>query len=133
MKAGELRGTVRIRVDAVSHLYYQWRRHRPHPISEGPTFHIRPGGVLSLADGRELMRLPVGTWVRVEIGGTLGSQAAERFSLRVRVEGEETEREFTDLPTPGAFRVMDSLFIVAQGTEKAVFDVAGITLAPATQ
>jgi len=88
-------------------------------------------GRLMLEDGRELMRVPLGTWLKIEMEGVLGADLATRFSLRVQADGTEAMREFRDLPTPSAdFRWMDSLFIVAQGTQKAVFDVREIELVP---
>jgi hypothetical protein len=131
MAVGRLRGTFEIKVDAGTCMYVQWRKHRPHPITAGPTFYIRPGGRLELADDRELMRIPVDTWLTVELDGQFGSEAANRFSVRVQIEGKEEVREFTGLPTPSAdFRIMDSLFIVAQGTEEAAFDIRMIELEP---
>ena len=130
MKAGRLTGRVRLRVDAATHLYYQWRRHSPPPLIAGPTFHVRPGGILALENGTELMRIPLDQWAEVEVEGTFGSQEAERFTMRVLLPGNAEAREFTDLRTPGPFRVMDSLFIVAQGTAEAVFDVADVELTP---
>ncbi|MBT3376287.1 MAG: hypothetical protein HN742_19200 [Lentisphaerae bacterium] len=131
MKVGGLRGRISLRVDAATHVYCQWRRHRPGPLKAGPTFYIRPGGRLGTENGHELMRVPVSTWLRIEMEGSFGTEQANRFTLRVEVEGVDTVREFTDLPTrSGDFREMDSLFIVAQGIKKAAFDVREIALTP---
>ena len=130
MKAGRLTGRIRLRVDAATHLYYQWRRHSPHPLTAGPTFHVRPGGILGLEDGTQLMQIPLEQWVDIEVEGGFGAPEAERFTVRVQLPGKVGPREFTDLRTPGPFRVMDSLFIVAQGTAEAVFEVADVELIP---
>jgi hypothetical protein len=82
-----------MRIEAGADLYHEWRDDES-PYKSGPSFSV--GGGKLRADGKELLELPVGQWVRCEVVAGLGSKADGTWTLRVTLPGQPV-KEFKGL------------------------------------
>jgi hypothetical protein len=102
----------------------------------GPTFAGRRDGALTAggkfgAGGRELTRLPNGTWFTVTVDFATGPGAPKTFTLGVTPEGQP-EQVFADLPFPDAGYATTTWFgISSTSRERTIFHVDNLILGPA--
>ncbi|MGD9497776.1 MAG: right-handed parallel beta-helix repeat-containing protein [Armatimonadota bacterium] len=90
---GRARCAFGLRIDGRAHFYHEWRD-AATSARVGPSLTVL-GSALQV-DGGELLTLPVGEWVRLEIEASLGERAG-RWSLTVTLPGGEVRR-FPGLP-----------------------------------
>jgi hypothetical protein len=121
---GEMIGRFDVRVDASASLSYQWR-HYEGGYRQGPVVAIEPGGVV-VHDGKPLLRIPIGQWVRFEVRSPIGDASTGRFTLSVRLPGARSPQVFENLPCPEAFTRLDWIGLVAKAREEAVFYIDNV-------
>jgi hypothetical protein len=119
-----------IRMEANSHQLFQWRQYEKRGHSayvDGPAFDVGPDGTLK-SGGKELMKIPQGQWVRVEIRCPLGADANGRHDLLVTLPGEPQPRRFDGLPHTAQFKALNWIGWMAVGAPNAVFYVDNLRL-----
>ena len=89
--SGTLTGRFNLRLERGAVVYHEWRD-GSSPYRTGPSLRIE-NGILTAA-GRELMTLPLGVWLGVEIVHTLGSGV---WQLTVKLPGRTPPRRFPNL------------------------------------
>ncbi|HAK95378.1 MAG TPA: hypothetical protein DCM87_10330 [Planctomycetes bacterium] len=87
---GAARMSFDLRVEAGVDMYHEWRSWDVQPYRVGPTFWVRNGKLL-LA-GKEVMDLPAGQWVRVEIAAKVGKDADGTWDLAITPPGAAPRR-----------------------------------------
>jgi len=101
---------VRLGENAV--FQHEWRD-QENPYRVGPGLWIENGKLEAV--GKELMTLPLNTWIEIELTAALGD-AAGHWNLSVRMPGEETSR-FEKLPLKNPeWRSLEWLGFVSQSS-----------------
>ena len=120
-----LRFAVRMEPGAV--LAHEWRDARS-PYRVGPSLRIDPAGQLFAGD-KALLRVPAGTWLRVEIRCPLGRAADGTYDLMIQLPGR-SPRRFAKLPcgTP-AFQQLEWLGFVSLADGPSVIYLDDLKLA----
>ena len=79
--------------------------------------------------GRQLMQLPLSTWVNIKLETEVGAGSAKTYTVRVKVTGEE-ERVFDGLSYPDGFRKLTWLGFVSNGPVGNVYELDNFLLTP---
>ncbi len=126
---GMAEGSFAIRLEAGAEFVHEWRT-SGEPYRIGPTLRIA-NGKLSAA-GRELMDIPLSSWIRIAITTALGPEAHGRWQLVVTLPGGQPPRLFADLPCAERFDRLDWYGFVADADASAVFflDDVSVRLLP---
>ena len=95
LRKGIVHLSYAIRLEKGAEFVHEWRD-ASNPYRVGPSLRITPTGELS-ANGKPLLSVPVGQWVRISIQAGLGKQSTGKYVLTVSFEGQEPKR-FVDLP-----------------------------------
>ncbi len=115
-----------VRLEPGAILAHEWRD-SSSPYRTGPSLRITAGAKL-VANGRELLDVPVGEWFRVEIACTLGDQATGAYDLTVTLPGASPQT-FPGLSYPGRkLRQLEWLGFVSLAQEKTMFYLDNIQL-----
>ncbi len=117
-----------VRLEPGALLAHEWRD-AASPYRSGPSLRLTAGGKLN-ANGRELLELPVGQWVRIEIATTLGDESTGSYDLTVTLPGQ-SPRSFPELTYPGPkLPRLEWLGFVSLAQEQTVFYLDNIRLQP---
>ena len=127
---GRMVGRLAVRLDAKAQFRYQWRHYAGSGYREGPTIFIAPGGRLQ-HEGKPLLTLPAGQWVRFEVSCVLGGEGEPSFDLRVWLPGASEPRLFPALGHDADFERLDWVGLVANGQRECVFYVDDVEIRPA--
>ena len=117
-----------IRIEAGASLSHQWRQWPPgkYDYLVGPDLKIRNGTLT--AGGKDLLELPVGKWMHMEISATLGAKADGAWDLVVTLPDGEAKR-FTDLKTGSdKWREITWLGFASMAENAAVFYLDNLKL-----
>lgn len=115
---------VRIESGAVGH--FEWREYSGSAYRVGPSVRIEGDGTL-LSGGKPIGRVPLGSWLHIEIACGLGDAASGTWTLRYgSLGGEATQLE---LPCDPRFRKLDWVGFIADATVAAAFYVDNVTIA----
>lgn len=109
-------------------MYLAWRNGSAAGFKTGPTFLIDKAGCLRVAD-RELLTVPLNSWLRISIVSALGDKSDGSFQLTVAIDGGEPV-VFKDLPCRQLSKELKWLGWVADGTDHGVFVVDDISVRP---
>jgi hypothetical protein len=93
-RKGIARLSYSVRLEPGAVFINEWRD-ASQPYRVGPSIRIDAQGQLT-ANGKPLVRAPIGEWLRVEVSAGLGRQATGTYELTVTVP-EESPKTFTDL------------------------------------
>ena len=116
---------VRIEPGAIGH--FEWRDYSGGGYRIGPSIRIEGDGRL-LSGGRQLGKLPLSQWLRIEVTCGLGDTANGKWTLRYGpISGELTQIELTCDPR---FRQLDWAGFVADAAVAAVFYVDNLKIGP---
>ncbi len=119
-REGTTRVAFSLRVEEGVDLRVEWRDWKSGPYHTGPMLDVRGGKLL--ADGKALVAIPVGAWIRVEMVGALGEQAG-KWSLRVTLPDVGT-LEYRDFANVSAkFSALNWLGFVSNARKKTVLYV----------
>jgi Right handed beta helix region len=125
--AGTVEGSFAIRLEAGAEFVHEWRT-AGEPYRTGPSLRIA-NGKLSTA-GRELMDIPLSSWVRIAITTALGPEAHGRWQLTVTLPGAQPPRRFAELPCAERFDRLDWYGFVADADSSAVFYLDDVSVRP---
>lgn len=107
-------------------LVHEWRD-ASSPYRTGPSLRIAAGQKL-VANGRELLEVPVGQWFRIEIASVLGDDATGTYDLTVTLP-DASSRTFPGLQYPGReLRQLEWLGFVSLAQEQTVFYLDNVRL-----
>ena len=98
-KTGVARQSFDVWMATNAQFFTEWRDTAGYPMNVGPSVRFDGDGRVT-AGGKVLARLPVQTWIHVEIEAPLGKQAARVFKLTLKPEGGR-EQVLADLPVSG--------------------------------
>ncbi|MGD0089908.1 MAG: right-handed parallel beta-helix repeat-containing protein [Planctomycetota bacterium] len=127
-KEGILVGKFALRMEKGAKFFHEWRT-EGNPYHSGPSLWVDGDGNLTTG-GNKLLSLPLGKWVRFEITAGLGQNAKGKWDLAVTLPDAPEAQKFAELPCDPKFKALFWFGFVAHGTEKAVFYVDDISLAP---
>ena len=99
VEAGPVRNSFAVRFGPGAHVGYEWRDMGSQPHRTGAWLLCRDGRLWLRRDGKvaPVLDLPADEWLRFELVGDLGPDAARTWTLRVGVPGAEP-KVFADLP-----------------------------------
>jgi hypothetical protein len=120
-----------IRIEKGVVMYHEWREYpQGQPYVVGPSLTIKNNALL--IGGSELLKLPVGQWVHIEISAAQGEQADGTWDLKVTLPGEGA-RSFAKLKTGRPeWKVLDWYGFSSTATEKTVFYLDNLRLTNST-
>ena len=124
--AGKVRGSFDIRVEPGVLVYCEWRT-GGHPYKVGPRIYIKSDGTL-LASDRELVKMPPGEWVHVEITTALGGECDGTFDVAVTLPGEDPVLAEGLSYSHTEFRHLQWLGFVADGNVDGAFYLDNVLL-----
>lgn len=121
---GEIRNAFEIRLGPGAHVNWEWRDWPQfgRGYSAGPSITVRPDGMLAAA-GKDLLRLPAGQWVRLEMRCGVGDRCDGTWFLAVTLPGEKEPRRFERLPCNPKFKTVDWMGFSSLGDTGTVFHV----------
>lgn len=129
---GLVRAGFDLRHEPGARVIYEWR---DWPTSHGGSYKTGPllvvsaAGVLT-AGGKDLLTLPAGAWVHIELTCGLGSRASGAYGVTVTVPGAPA-RTFDGLRHPDGFKALDWVGFSSSGKEGAQYHIDNLKLAPA--
>ena len=126
-RQGRVRTTFRLYIETPSRISHAWRNGSNAGFKTGPSIEIRDGKLS--AGKRELLPLPVKTWITIEIRAKLGDDNDGTFDLSVTI-GDQPARAFPGLPCDRLCRELNWLGWSAASETKGVFYLDDITVAP---
>lgn len=129
--SGIMEGHFDVRLEAGFQLCYEWRDVTVF-YKCGPQLRLFPDGTLN-ASGKNLMKVPLGQWVGIDIVCGLGKQATKTYDVAVRLPGEAQPRRFTGLSCGPGFNRVHWLIFTAEGTENGTCYLDNIRLAPRSE
>ena len=125
--SGTLVGRFAVRLEPGAVFEHEWRDWRGGNYQSGPSLRVNAEGELS-ADGRALMKLPAGEWIRFEVRYTMGT--AGPWDLKVRTGS--AEKSWTDLKVSAPLGALTWFGFVSAGTKPGTaFYLDDVELAPA--
>lgn len=131
-KSGVTTFAFSIRVEERANLYCEWRDWSgPAGYKTGPMIEIQDDRLMS--GGRELLRIPVGQWLRCEMRCGVGPKAEAKWDLQVTLPDGQ-RRAFTDLPIgAGPVRLLTWLGFSSMARWKTAFQLDDIKLSSEAQ
>ncbi|MGM0491717.1 MAG: right-handed parallel beta-helix repeat-containing protein [Armatimonadota bacterium] len=121
---GVARSAFALLIDEATVFYHEWRSHG-HPYDVGPSLRVSDGEIA--VDAGELLDLPIGEWIHIEVIAPLGADAGT-WTLAVTLP-DGTRHEFADLPCRDEqWRQLRWVGFVSNGTEPAVFYLDDVEL-----
>ncbi len=126
VKKGAVRLSFDLRFEPGARIWHEWRD-AGHPYRVGPSLGVDARGELR-AGRRALMTLPPNQWIRFEILWAAGG--ARTYELTVKAPGRPAKR-FEDLPCDPRCKRVDWLGFVSNATDRRVFYLDNVKLAPA--
>jgi hypothetical protein len=124
---GVLRTVFALRVEAGAMPQFEWRDTDPW-YKAGPSLAVEADGTLK-ASGKDLLKLPHGQWVRIEMVAGVGPQADGKYAVAVTLPGDPAPRRFEAAYPPG-FRKLGWIGFMSGAQEKAVYYVDDLSLEP---
>jgi len=128
--SGVVRGSFDLRVEDHTYMYHEWRDYSGGAYKVGPSLHALPDGRL-VAAGQTLFEVPYGKWVHVEITCCLGPDLTGAWDLSLLIEGENTPREYQNLPCTSGFSALTWYGFTANANADGLYYLDNIRLEPA--
>jgi hypothetical protein len=126
-REGVTRAGFDLRVEPGVIFHHEWRDDS-NPYQIGPSLWVRGGKLI--AAGKELLDIPSGAWVHLEIAAGLGPQSTGTWDLAVTLPGQPPKR-FDKLPNASPqWKKLDWLGFCSLAREKTVFYLDNVTLSP---
>ncbi len=114
-KSGSTRVAFDLYLEEGADFLHEWRDKKA-PYLSGPSIEIRKGVLKS--NGKELAKLPSGTWVSFEIKSRLGPQSDAKWSLQLTM-ADGTKQDFVALPIKNAeWRELEAMVFVSDADIK---------------
>jgi hypothetical protein len=128
--AGVLRSAFQLRVEPGAKPRFEWRDSDPW-YKAGPSVEVTADGMLK-ASGKELLKIPHGKWVGIEIVCGVGPQADRKYTVAVTLPDDKEPRRFEAAYAPG-FNTLGWIGFMSEANEKAVYYVDDLITEPASQ
>jgi hypothetical protein len=128
-REGVTRCAFDLRVEPGVEFYHEWRD-AENPYRTGPSLWVSRGQLT--VQGRRLLDVPAGQWVRLEIVVRLGRASTSQWDLSVTLSGQ-APRKFPGLPSHPAWKSLDWLGFVSNGDAKGVLYLDNLELSNVTQ
>jgi len=127
LAAGQVRGSFDVRIEAGAIGHFEWREYSGGNYRVGPSVRIEADGKL-LSGGKQIGKVPLSQWLRVEVTCGLGDTANGKWTLRYGpLGGDATQLELTCDPK---FRRLDWVGFIADSRDAAVFYVDDVKIGP---
>ena len=124
---GKVCGSFDVRIEPGAIGHFEWRDYSGGGYRIGPTVRIEGDGKL-LSGARQLGKVPLSQWLRIEVACGLGDNSDSKWTLRYGpIGGELTQLELTCDPQ---FRKLDWAGFIADATVAAVFYVDNLKIGP---
>jgi hypothetical protein len=107
-----------LRMEENADFVYEWRDD-PYHYNLGPNLHVQPDGWL-LANGKQLVQLPRGRWVRLDLKCGLGEQATGAYDLTVKLPDGEPQT-FRAVACSPDFSFLSCVVIMSVATQPSTF------------
>ena len=125
-RKGVIRLQYAVRLEPSALLINEWRS-SSQPYKVGPSIRINSDGGL-VANGKSLLKVPVGEWVRLEIVTGLGKQATGTYTLTVTAEGQSPQTfDGLTVGSPG-WRSLGWLGFISLSPQKTVMYLDDVKL-----
>lgn len=122
---GLLHGGFDLRWEAGADFVYEWRDD-PAVYSLGPNLRVGPDGFLA-ANGRRLLQMPAGQWVRFDVTCGIGDRATGKYDLTVGLPGTAPQ-VFEDLACNPEFQSLQQFVIMSVTDGPSVFYVDNLEI-----
>jgi hypothetical protein len=124
---GNVRGSFDVRIEPGAIGHFEWRDYSGGDYRIGPSVRIEGDGRM-LSGGKEIGRIPLRQWLRVELTCALGDAADGKWTLRYGTTSGKMSR--LDLACDPKFKRLDWAGFVADATVSAVFYVDNVKIGP---
>ncbi|HZP85057.1 MAG TPA: right-handed parallel beta-helix repeat-containing protein [Chthonomonadaceae bacterium] len=104
---------------------HEWRDWRTPAYKVGPSFRLAEGRLL--VNGKPLLSIPTGEWVRFEISAGLGAQANGTWDLTVTLPGQ-SPRRFAGLSGSPGFQELTWMGFLSMANAKTVYYLDDLSL-----
>ena len=128
-ETGTLRMAFDLRWEKGALMALDWRDD-PYKYNMGPNLTTNADGWLS-ANGKQMLQLPEGKWVHVEVVCGLGSKATGKYDLTIRLP-DEGAKVYKDVACSPKFEALNCVVFMAVGDAPAVFYVDNLEFRPGT-
>jgi len=127
-KEGLLEGRFSLRMEPGAVFYHEWRT-QGEPYHSGPSLRIEGDGTLK-AGGKDLLKIPLSKWVKIEITAGVGKKANAKWDLAVTLPDSPEPKRFTDLHCSSNFKQLAWYGFVSDSNVVSTFYVDDISLKP---
>ncbi len=124
---GALHAGFDLRWERGALLVYEWRDD-PYQYNLGPNLSTDAEGNLS-ANGKRLLQLPPGQWVRIDVDCALGKAATGHYDLSVRLPGA-APRAFKALACAPKFATLNCVVVMSMTDGPSVFYLDNVEFVP---
>ena len=125
-RKGTVRVSYAVRLEPGADLIQEWRD-ASNPYQVGPSIRITRDGKL-VANGKELMAVPIGQWLHLAFETKLGKQATGAYDLTVTIPGQEPKRFEKLAVGKPAWRQLRWLGFISMATDKAAIYLDDVRL-----
>ena len=116
-----------LRMEQGALFVYEWRDD-PYQYNLGPNLSVDAQGWLS-ANGKRLIQLPYGKWVRFDITCGLGPQATGKYDLTIKLPDAEPQ-VYRDVACSPQFKTLNCVVIMSVTNGPSVFYVDNLEFRP---
>lgn len=124
---GSLKMSFDLRWEKGGLMALDWRDD-PYQFNMGPNLTTTADGMLK-ANGKELLPLPEGKWVHIEINCVLGDQAQGKYDLTVKLP-DAAPQVFKDTACSPKFQTLNCVVFMAVGDAPGVFYIDNLAFVP---
>lgn len=125
---GVLEGRFTLRMEPGAVFFHEWRT-QGEPYHTGPSLRVEADGTLK-AGGKNLLKIPLSQWVKIEITTGVGKKANAKWDLAVTLPGAAEPQRFKDLHCSSNFKHLAWLGFVSDSNVLSTFYVDDISLKP---
>jgi len=129
MNDGVLRGSFDLRIEPGCVFYHEWRDTSPPRYRVGPSLTIGADRMLK-ASGQDVIEIPEGEWISIEIECGVGPDADGTYTLTVTIPGRGAPITITDLPADPELAGLRWFGFCSQATAEGVFYVDNVQVGP---
>lgn len=127
LRKGVAKGSFDVLLEPKATFMCEWRDYAGSGYQTGPQLTINPDGGL-VAGGKQLMKLPTGTWIRIEIACGVGKDKTGKYDLTVTVRSESPKR-FAKLPLVAkGFRRLEWVGFITHHQTNCTFYVDNVSV-----
>ena len=129
-RTGRVQNTFAVRLEAGANIHFEWRDWSKSAYLTGPQLRLNAGRLW--VNGKNLMELPLGQWLKFEVSAGLDPANTGEWTLKVAVP-DQPPREFKNLPFDNAkFNTLTWIGFTSDANAKTVcyLDDFAVTVSP---